>query len=423
MDEPEVAALTERQRARLLHAFDTAGRAPPPKPTPAGSSSHRRKRRRVGVVESPPPAAAEDGEDDAGGGFMVDDDLGGGGFLPEADDGGGGFLPEDDGGGGGFLADDVEMDGGGGFFPEGAQDADEDDAAAGGFLPADDPEDDDVPPAPARTRLPLALVSAGLRIAGLPPSDPEVLAFFRQSAEGWAGGDDDDDGGDGEEDDGWRRGVSRKDWMSVCAVLLASRADDEGDGGGSAAEAGESSDLSEPDDVDQDEYRADADDDGLDLSNPSRRRTRRATRASARPSLPPPLPSDASSSSASVSSDDDDSGGGPSSRRVKGTGKPKKAAQAGKGKKTTRTAVLEHGDRPALSNAEKRAAREAFALFFPPPSAGGSAGYAVDDKVLTVAMVAGVVKDLKEKNVSQDLVRRGPCGFTSSSARESSAAY
>jgi hypothetical protein len=388
MDEPEVAALSQAQRDRLLRAFDMAGQTiasavddPDPR--------RRRKRRKVGVIESPPAS-----------------DAGGGGFVPPGlDEAGGGFLPpdNDDDAGGGFVVDD-DMDGGG-FLP-----LDDGDADAGGFVSEPPPPAADVSvgetaaddaadeyATPARTHLPLSLIPAALQLAGLPPSDPEVLEFFRQSAEGWAGEDGEDDAEAGNDGPHERRGVSRKDFMSVCAVLLASRgAGDDEDETGAVSDEAVSSGLSDPD---EDEYRDEAEDPELDFCNPARRRTRRTTRSVAQGSPTPSLPSDGPEETSSASDDFERS---KPSRQVKGSGKTSGSAK-GRRTKTSRGSLVASGGRPELSRGEKRAAREAFALFFPP-----SPGPAVDEKILTVGMVAAVVKDLKESHVSADLVRRRP---------------
>ncbi|KAG8835847.1 hypothetical protein FRC17_000811 [Serendipita sp. 399] len=97
----------------------------------------------------------------------------------------------------------------GGFIPDEPQ--------AGGFLV----EDEDVePPQPAMpdqaavtSHLSLALVPAALQLLDLPPADEDVLQIFRNAAGGWGGSNNAD-------------GVSRKDFRSVCAILLANRMDE-----------------------------------------------------------------------------------------------------------------------------------------------------------------------------------------------------
>lgn len=298
--------------------------------------------------------------------MVDDDDGGGGGFLPEdgQDDLGCGFLPDDVDMGGGFLAEAEEV--ADGFLAGGSHDDE------GGFL--SDPTSPKPDPSTDRdstwnqTHLPLSLVSEALKIVGLPPSDPEVLEFFRQSAEGWT--EEVDELGHEEQ----RGGVSRKDWMSVCAVLLASRGEEEAqeeecDVGG----RGGSSDLSDLDDGDP-EY---AEDGGVDpeedLNNPSRRRTRRATRASSNLSPLPSLPSD-------NESEDDE----PSTSRKPANGKSKRP--------TKKSRLLDDEDElPTLSKAEKRAAREAFVLLLP-----DDGSHSVDGRVLSVGVLRNIVRDLKE---------------------------
>ena len=380
MDEPEVAALSQAQRDRLLRAFDTAGQSSAVSSPRKGDEPERRRRkwRRVGVVESPPSS------DDEGGFLPAEFDEAGGGFLTAEDDvneGGGFILADDEAGPGGFVSTSPPADARG----EAADDAEDERRQS------------------TKTHLPLSLVSAALRLAGLPPSDPEVLEFFRQSAEGWMGEDADVDHeatAASRHDFDDPRGVSRKDWMSVCAVLLASRAEEDNDvepEGPASDEDTASSDLSE---AEEDEYLDEAGlDPELNLGDPTRRRTRRTTRSAARLSPAPSLLSDDSDET------EDDSDGvvkRPSgSGRLKGAGgKMSQHVEGKRSSKASRGSVVASGGRPELLRGEKRTAREAFALFFPPGT-----GPAVDDKVLTVGMVAAVVKDLKETHVSADLVR------------------
>ncbi|EIW77164.1 hypothetical protein CONPUDRAFT_129361 [Coniophora puteana RWD-64-598 SS2] len=134
----------------------------------------------------------------------------------------GGFIPEDTGGG--FIVDEPAP---GGFIVE--------DDAPGGFIVDDDDEDatpdsdsGDVTP----SHLPLSLIPSALQILDLPADDEEVLAVFSNAASGW-----------GAEHGASEEGVSKKDWRSVCAVLLEQDGDEEGSAGG---DAGPSTSASSP---------------------------------------------------------------------------------------------------------------------------------------------------------------------------------
>lgn len=123
--------------------------------------------------------------------------------------------------GGGFLLDDAEATPGG-FLP--------DDDAQGGFLPPSPPArqhtvlpNDDTTESTV-THMPLSLVPSALQLLDLPPADEDILAVFRNAASGWAepGGSSLRQGHESGEEF-----VSRKDWRSVCAVLLEGDDDDD----------------------------------------------------------------------------------------------------------------------------------------------------------------------------------------------------
>jgi hypothetical protein len=173
----------------------------------------------------------------SGGGFLVDDAPGG--FIP-AEDAAGGFLPED-ATAGGFLPEDAMA---GGFLPE--------PSGTGGFLVDDDPADTagggspsnrSVSPVPSQTHstfsstpasLALSAIPAALLRLGLPTDDPDVLRVFENAASGWTSGPGVAMHSAQDPDEVAEKGVSKKDWRAVCAVLLegAPGDDDEEDGDG-----------------------------------------------------------------------------------------------------------------------------------------------------------------------------------------------
>ncbi|KDQ06330.1 hypothetical protein BOTBODRAFT_71009 [Botryobasidium botryosum FD-172 SS1] len=153
-------------------------------------------------------------------------------------------------------------------------------AAAGGFIRDDDDEEDmgDVPfskpttggflpdspplsttgsPPLQSALLPLFRVPDALRLLQLPPRDPEVLEVFENAASGWAGEEDSNLEDDGEKG----RGVSRRDWRAVCAVLVEQYRDESDHGevemeddGDDLEGAEEVEDVEEIDGGESDEY-------------------------------------------------------------------------------------------------------------------------------------------------------------------------
>ncbi|KDQ60244.1 hypothetical protein JAAARDRAFT_77395 [Jaapia argillacea MUCL 33604] len=111
----------------------------------------------------------------------------------------GGFVVNEPGG---FLVDEP-----GGFIVD-----EPSDPAPGGFVL-------DEPPAaaPKPTYIPLSQIPSALALLDLPPDDDQVLSVFRNAASGWTGSTSQGAG------EGQGEGmITRKDWRSVCAVLLAS---------------------------------------------------------------------------------------------------------------------------------------------------------------------------------------------------------
>ncbi|CED83613.1 EF-hand domain pair [Phaffia rhodozyma] len=383
LDSAEFADLTSANRALLSYAFDHAG-----DPLPVTKKPSKKKRKTESIEPEDITAMPEV---EAGGGFVTEDD-----------DERGGFVMDDDGEeGGGFIVDEEEDDAGGGFL------MDDEDQNGGGFLPDPDIEvvesnqadistpssTDESRPRSAKTHIPLSLIPRALKLANLPPSDMEVLEFFKQSAEGWS---DDTDlntagaasrlGGGG----GSRRrvheekGVSRRDWFSVCAILLASR-EEEGENDDNSEDQQDEEEEEEDEvggdeeDDEDDEWMEDDPDqaggfiaspksrlteqgeDEDDIFNPNRRRTRRNTRSAAVASPVPSLPS-------SEDGDDDEtaySESGASNKKSAKLAKGAKPVGKLKGRKTKRMLLDEDmiGDID-LTKDEKRRAKEAWSMFF-----------------------------------------------------------
>ncbi|THH19610.1 hypothetical protein EW146_g1599 [Bondarzewia mesenterica] len=121
--------------------------------------------------------------------------------------------------------DVASMDAAGGFIPDSGFLLDDDDDDAGGFLP---PSGHASTSTLKPSQMPLSRIPSALQLLDLPPADPEILSVFRNAASGWRSARGERVGRGGEEDEGEGGGlVSRKDWRSVCAVLLEGQDDDE----------------------------------------------------------------------------------------------------------------------------------------------------------------------------------------------------
>lgn len=264
-------------------------------------------------------------------------------------------------------------------------------------LPAMVPIDKNAPT--PRTHLPLSLIPAALSLAKLPPSDSQALEVFKQAAEGWEEPEsavqgpvyslEDDDGRRGSKE----KGVSRKDFFAVCAILMEGRKEEIGTmqekkviEASEDEEQEEEQDQDDSDDESEFEFADDLDDeedddddggfirtpgsrkkairvndaddseevgvggDDDDLSNPNRRRRRRVATRSTAISPPASLPLSPTSTS----------GGDGRSRN-----KAKKAAD----RHQSRQDVYEGDDDEeelVLSRKERRAARDMFDLFLGP---------------------------------------------------------
>lgn len=225
---------------------------------------------------------------------------------------------------GGFLVEDVEigMDTGGGFIPE----------------PSDEvePSVDEQP-----QTIPLSLIPTALASLGLPSDDDEILEVFRNASSGWSGSR-----GNGAES---ASSISRRDWRSVCAVLLPNGIPNEG----------RAADLSDGDpegDLDFSDVREEEESDlSEEEYQPSSKRpsATKSSKSKGKSQLDSPMSSD-------------------------------------EGEDVART----------LSSRQKRDCRAAFALFFPDLSSD-SAG--LDKRRVTIKDVARCAGLLKEKLTAEDV--------------------
>lgn len=206
--------------------------------------------------------------------------------------------------------------GGGGFIPSSPP--------AGGFIVEDD-KPSQLQEQSAATHIPLAKIPTALQILDLPPADEEVLAIFRNAAGGWNGSSDGNEG------------VSRKDWISVCSILLSQQdppdasSEDELMRDGSQPQEESSADDSDgyrdPEEHDwvDEEGSGDEDGDSDDYVQPSKKVTPK-----------------------------------------KGKGKAEAPTRASKGKKRSKIYSEDEEEVPkSMTRRQKAACREAFALFFP----------------------------------------------------------
>ncbi|EIM87633.1 uncharacterized protein STEHIDRAFT_156585 [Stereum hirsutum FP-91666 SS1] len=178
-EDPIFLALPLRIQSQIDRAFDKA--------TGSAVSSH------------PPSSSSEPvtrlGDEDSAGGFVIET------TVPAP---------------GGFLLDDT-------------------DDAPGGYLPPSPPAGTTTQMVsrsePNRTEtkathIPLSLIPTALQILDLPPADDDILSVFRNAASGWA----EPDGSTARRPAGTTADeeevVNRKDWRSVCAVLLEGAGDD-----------------------------------------------------------------------------------------------------------------------------------------------------------------------------------------------------
>jgi hypothetical protein len=216
---------------------------------------------------------------------------------------------------------------GGGFIPPSPP------PAVGGFIVEDDSgepqrntESDD-----ATTYIPLAMIPSALQMLDLPPADEEVLEVFRNAAGGWDGSND------------GQQGVSRKDWKSVCSILLSQQEQPRASSGDEImrdeTQPDEESSVEESDE----EYR-DPEQNGWVKGQQS------------------------GDEDEDEDEDEDDEYIRPSKQAAdrKGKGKARPSAHAPRGKKRRRDSFEDDEDVPkSMTRRQKAACREAFALFFP----------------------------------------------------------
>ncbi|KAI0058618.1 hypothetical protein BV25DRAFT_1861652 [Artomyces pyxidatus] len=102
----------------------------------------------------------------------------------------------------------------------------DDEAAPGGFLLDDELEE--AAPSSSTEHILLSQISHALQLLDLAPDDEDVLAVFRNAAEGWGTSNRGRWRGDGQDEAEEDGRVSRKDWRAVCAALLDDSPDDQG---------------------------------------------------------------------------------------------------------------------------------------------------------------------------------------------------
>jgi hypothetical protein len=210
---------------------------------------------------------------------------------------------------------------GGGFIPPSPP-------AAGGFIVEDDSgepqrntESDD-----ATTYIPLGMIPSALQMLDLPPADEEVLEVFRNAAGGWDGSND------------GQQGVTRKDWKSVCSILLSQQ---------------EQPRASSGDEIMRDETQPD-EESSVEESDEEYREPEQNGWVKGQQS--------------GDEDEDEDEYNRPSKQAAdrKGKGKARPSAHAPRGKKRRRDSFEDDEDVPkSMTRRQKAACREAFALFFP----------------------------------------------------------
>jgi len=215
----------------------------------------------------------------------------------------------------------------------------------------------------AATHIPLAMIPSALQLLDLPPADDEVLEVFKNAAGGWDGSSD------------GRQGVSRKDWKSVCLILLSQQEQPKSSFGNEPTQDESQQEDSGVEESDGSEYRETGQNGWLDGEQ---------------------------------SGDDEDDGtyNQPSKRSVdrEGKGTTQPAARISRGKKRRRDSFEgDEGMSKSITRRQKAACREAFALFFPD----------VEDKDLDaqrimikdIVRVAGLVKErMTAEEVTPDII-------------------
>ncbi|KAH7105058.1 hypothetical protein BKA62DRAFT_634208 [Auriculariales sp. MPI-PUGE-AT-0066] len=271
-----------------------------------------------------------------------------GGFIPDSSAAGsssfgGGFL-EGDAGPGGFIFNEAPA---GGFIVDDSMSVD------GGFVPS---PGGFVAPSTHKRRmakhpdaqLDIANVPQALQMLDLPPHDQDILAIFSNAASGWGGTEVPTASG----------GVRRKDWRSVCAVLLVSRSPEEFP------------------EIVSDEFDEDAEEDRVGSDH------------------------DQDASDNYIDEDDDsEMSEGQDDDEDEDYGAPRDVKAAAKASRRRKGVAVPEDTPPELTARQRRAARAAFKLFFP--------DVAEDDletqriRIRDIARVAGL---LKEKITTEEIV-------------------
>ncbi|KIJ24073.1 hypothetical protein M422DRAFT_275224, partial [Sphaerobolus stellatus SS14] len=89
--------------------------------------------------------------------------------------------------------------------------------AGGGFLIESEAEQSESEEENQNDIIPLSLIPSALQLLDLPPDDEEILRVFRNAAGGWNGMSGEPSSSRTSNEEG---SVSRKDWRTVCAVLV-----------------------------------------------------------------------------------------------------------------------------------------------------------------------------------------------------------
>ncbi|KAG8923958.1 hypothetical protein FRC02_010785 [Tulasnella sp. 418] len=253
---------------------------------------------------------------DEGGGFLPPDDMGGGFLPPETDDLGGGFM----------LAEDVDPDI---VNNEKSMDIDT-------FSPESHPKSF------LDQQILLSSIPFALQLLDLPP-DPDVLAVFKNAAQGWGGRDSENQ----------EEGVSRKDWRAVCAVLMANSQDAEASPDQiSEEDMDETGAVDEDDEGDEDDYTKESSDEAT----------------------------------SNESSEDEY---GASSKRK---------GRKSRSKKTDHSSVEAQGP-VTLTRRQQKDCRTAFALFFPDVPDSD-----LDKQRMKIKDIARVAAILKEKITAEEII-------------------
>ncbi|KAL6298991.1 hypothetical protein BKA93DRAFT_830258 [Sparassis latifolia] len=323
------AALSERLRQRIDHAFNSAI-AVDSQPGPP------RKRRKINRTSGERSTAEP-------GGFIIDDEQPGG------------FLFEDSQPGG-FIVDGPEREGF--LIDEG--------------LDTSNSEGENTLSRTDTTQIPLSYIPTALHILDIPPDDEDILSVFRTAASGWQGSHQLNLTHESVNE----QYVSRKDWRTVCAVLLDTAVDSTDRSAEASAAEGPDADADEMDEEadSSDEYMA----------------------------------SDAESEFAddAEDSDEDYQEGGFVTFKAKSKSKAVAGHATRRTSRAASSAIDEYGEdhihvqQPRqLTARQKEECRRTFALFFP-----GVLDEDLDTQKIMIKDISRVFKLLKEKITAEEIV-------------------